>query len=204
MSINLLTRSTLAITGAVFTLGAIAINPAAAARITYDFFFDIPDPNLSGPLTGRFSYDEATEIKVVQTDVMGYPWPVVDQKYEVDSIEFVFQDRVYTEADSLSPIQWHTASFLDGPEGWGPSIQVLSWVTEDFTFRGLYDRERGSTVFYSHGNDGPRYDSEGMFRFSQVEEQPTPVPEPTLLGGLSILGLAGLLGKKRRKAQSVD
>ncbi|MCT7968874.1 PEP-CTERM sorting domain-containing protein [Laspinema sp. D1] len=204
MSANLLTRSTLAITGAVFSLGAIAINPASAARITYDFFFDIGDHNQSSPLTGRFSYDEATEVKEVRPPDMGYPWATVEQRYEVDSIEFLFQDKVYTQADSPSPLQWHTASFLDGPEGWGPLIQVLSWVTEDFTFRGLYDRESGSTHFYSHGNNGPRYNSVRSLVFSRVEEQPTPVPEPTILGGLSVLGFAGLLGKKRRKAQSVD
>ncbi|MCT7993845.1 PEP-CTERM sorting domain-containing protein [Laspinema olomoucense] len=204
MNANLLTRSTLAITGAVFSLGTVVINPASAAGITYDFFFDIGDYNQSSPLTGRFSYDEATEVKVISPPDMGYPWPTVEQRYEVDSIEFLFQDRIYTQADSVAPIQWHTASFLDGPEGWGPSIQVLTWVTEDFTFLGDYYRESGSTHFYSHGNNGPRYNSVGMFRFSKVEEEPTPVPEPTLLGGLSVLGFAGLLGKKRRKAQSVD
>ena len=203
MSANFLTRSTLAITGAVFSLGTLAIHPAHAARITYDFFFDIGDHNQSVPLTGRFSYDATPQVESIYNKIFDEPGVVIYQQYEVDSIEFLFQGQVYTQADSNSPIKWETIRWLN-QEDRRPLEQLLWWETPDFTFRGVSYRDSGSTVFYSHENNGPRYDSVRSLIFSRVEEEPTPVPEPTLLGGLSILGLAGLLGKKRRKAQSVD
>jgi hypothetical protein len=214
MSLNLFTRSTLAMTGALLSVGAVAINPASAARITYDFsgiMYEGPDQYGPLPLTGRFTYDEATEV----TTFAEYFYPmwgfeswesegyeVEIKQYEVDFIEFSFLDQVYvyTQFDPLSPLYW-TVEYLKGEdEPFGKFIEW--WVTGDgyFLFKGERYRFERPTSFYSGGPEwgGP------PLEFSRVKEQPTPVPEPTLLGGLSILGLAGLLGKKRRKAQSVD
>ncbi len=196
MNATLLTRSTLAITGAVFSLGAIAIHPASAARITYDFFISVRD--LSAPLTGRFSYDEATEVNTFYDfGDYGFPpwgvWTYEVKQYEVDFIEFSFLDQVYTQADALSPISF-SMHYADTQE----IGEVLSWETEDFRFTGGgYRMEAVWTGF--QGKKTNLYDSWSV-DFSRVQEEPTSVPEPSILGAFSVVGIAGLLWKKRVKA----
>ncbi|MCT7993844.1 PEP-CTERM sorting domain-containing protein [Laspinema olomoucense] len=202
MSLNLFTRTTLAITGAVFSLGTVAVNPASAARITYDFSVN-NDPSVLGPLRGRLSYDEATEVKSGYEfeDITHSPWGYLrydSYSYKVDFIEFSFFDQVYTQADALSPISLYMG-YTDGHE----MGKVLSWETEDFWFRGWgYRMEAIWTEFYRKTPDGLMFDQ--TVNFSRVQAEPTPVPEPSILGALSVLGLAGLLGKKRVKAQLPD
>ena len=197
MNIKILTRSTLAITGALFSLGTLAINPASAARITYDFFIDVPDH--SEPLTGRFSYDESTEVNTFEEfEPWARPWGLrtyESKQYEVDFIEFSFLDQVYTQADALSPISWTLNYGNDYLVG-----EVLEWKTEDFRFFEGRSRTKTWTYFQSQQPDlGPL-----QVGLSRVKEEPISVPEPTILGGLFIFSLAGLLVKTRRKAQSVD
>ncbi|MCT7954612.1 PEP-CTERM sorting domain-containing protein [Laspinema palackyanum] len=213
MSLNLFTRTTLAMTGTLLSVGTVAINPASAARITYDFSgYTYEGPGGYGPipLTGRFSYDEATEVNtfsVFEDPIRIGPWgshtweiqryEVEVKQYEVDFIEFYFLDKVYTQSDAIYPIYW-TIDYLKGEND--PIGSFLYWATEDFLFKGdRYNLERW-TSFYSAG---PHWTGLPV-EFSRVKEEPISVPEPTLLGGLSVLGLAGLLGKKRRKAQSVE
>ena len=196
MSLNLFTRSTVAITGALVSLGTLAINPASAARITYDFFVSFSD--LSEPLTGRFSYDESTEVNTFYDFKPETVWgfrTYETQQYEVDFIEFSFLDKVYTQSEALSPISWSIHYADDYNVG-----QVLNWKTEDFDFYRIGARIKSWTFFRSQHPDFRG----SQVSFSRVKEEPISVPEPTLLGGLSVLSLAGLLGKKRRKAQSVD
>ncbi|MCT7962918.1 PEP-CTERM sorting domain-containing protein [Laspinema sp. D1] len=198
MSLNLFTRSTLAITGSVFSLGTVAINPANAARITYDFSVNVYSPDGYAPLTGRFSYDEATKNTWgYEVGEEGYPqwgvWVYEGQQYEVDFIEFSFLNRVYTQADALSPIV-----FRMDYANYEEIGKTLYWETEDFSFVGWsYRIEAIGTGF--QGKKTNLYDSWSV-DFSRVQAEPTPVPEPSILGALSVVGLAGLLRKKRVKA----
>ena len=200
MSLNLFTRSTLAITGALVSLGTLAINPASAARITYDFFMNLYGPDgYDAPLTGRFSYDEATEVNTFyEFGEYGFPqwgvWTYEMKQYEVDFIEFSFLDQVYTQADALSPISFRMDYANDNPIG-----EVLSWETEDFRFSGgSYRMEAVWTQF--QGKTPDIYYSWNV-PFSRVKEEPTSAPEPSILGALSVVGLAGLLRKRRGKTQ---
>ncbi|MCT7991564.1 PEP-CTERM sorting domain-containing protein [Laspinema olomoucense] len=205
MSANLFTRSTLAITGAVFSLGAVAINPANAARITYDFSMETYGPDGYTPLTGRFSYDDATESKHILYEYIegeGEPqWGVFlyeSKGYKVDVIEFSFLDKVYTQADAISPISFWMDYANNEKIGTG-----LYWETEDFVFRGWgYRMEAIGTAFYRKTSDGLIF--EQTVNFFPVPEEPTSVPEPSILAAFSVVGLAGLLRKKRIKAQLPD
>ncbi|MCT7975604.1 PEP-CTERM sorting domain-containing protein [Laspinema olomoucense] len=198
MTLNLLTRSTLAITGAVFSLGVIAINPAHAARITYDFSVPTYGPDGYSSFTGRLSYDEATNNGwVYEYEGEDFPqwgvWRYESQQYQVDFIEFSFLDRVYTKADALSSIFLRIDYANRGEIG-----KTLYWETEDFSFVGWsYRMEEMGTGF--QGKKTNLYDDWNV-NFSRVQEEPTPVPEPSILGALSVVGLAGLLRKKRVKA----
>lgn len=198
MSLNLFARSTLAITGAVLTVGTVAINPASAARITYDFFVDFYGPDGYTPLTGRFSYDEATQnTSGYEHEGDGFPqwgvWIYESQEYEVDFIEFSFLDRVYTQADSLSSISFRIDYANHEEIG-----KILSWGTQDFSFEGWsYRIEAIGTTF--HDKTTNFYNSSSV-DFYRVQEEPTSVPEPSILGALSVVSLAGLLRRKRVKA----
>ncbi|MCT7982920.1 PEP-CTERM sorting domain-containing protein [Laspinema sp. A4] len=198
MSLNLWTRSTLAITGTLFSLGTVALNPANAARITYDFSVPTYGSDGYSSLTGRLSYDEATENGwVYEYEGEDFPpwgvWRYESQQYQVDFIEFSFLDRVYTKADALSSILFRIDYASHGELG-----KTLSWETEDFSFvGGSYRMEAIWTEF--HGKKTNFSDS-WTVDFSRVQAEPTPVPEPSILGAFSVLGLAGLLRKKRVKA----
>ncbi|MCT7954611.1 PEP-CTERM sorting domain-containing protein [Laspinema palackyanum] len=198
MTLNLLNRSTLAITGAVFSLGAIAINPASAARITYDFSVNIYGPDGYAPLTGRLSYGEATQNRFVyEYEGEGVPqwgvWIYERQQYEVDFIEFSFLDRVYTQADALSPISFRMDYANHEEIG-----KILDWATEDFRFSG--GSYRIEAVWTEFEDKKTNLYSSWSVDFSRVEEKPISVPEPSILGAFSVVGLAGLLRKKRVKA----
>ncbi|MCT7982918.1 PEP-CTERM sorting domain-containing protein [Laspinema sp. A4] len=204
---NLLTQSTLAITGAVFSLGAVAINPANAARITYDFSVPIYNRNDvfsrdMTPLPGRFSYDDATQITTVyEYEGEGTPqwgiWRYEYHVYEVDFIEFPFLDRVYTQADALSPISLRIEYADEREIG-----KFLSWETEDFSF--IRRSYRSEDLWTEFDSKAPNIYSSRAIDFYRVQEEPTSVPEPSILAALSVVGLAGLLRKKRVKAQLVD
>jgi hypothetical protein len=197
MSVNLLTRSILATTGAVLSLGAVAINPAAAARITYDFSV-LSSTDGSTSFTGRFSYDEATKV-VSQYEYQdpSFGWQTysyVTEEYEIDFIEFSFLDKVYTQADALSPIIWRLKSLNNFPP-----YEILSWETQDFRFVHASHLFFNFTYFLT--NNPYTVDNVAFSRVSRGEEQPTPVPEPSILAAFSVLGLAGLLRKKPVKAE---
>lgn len=215
MSANLLTRSTLAITGAVLSLGTLAINPASAARITYDFDGYFNGSNTSGPLTGRLSYDEATEVKTILYDYTDFheysegqfrpTWGGLishAKRYKIDVIEFPFLDQVYTQADALSEISFWIFYDSDYEVTYDYEVgKVLYWETEDFRFSGRSYREWSWTVFESpKPNFFDYFHSNGSVEFLRVQEEPTSVPEPSILGAFSVVGLAGLLRKKRVKA----
>ncbi len=219
MSANLFTRSTLAITGAVFSLGTVAIHPANAARITYDFDGYFYGSDTSGPLTGRFSYDEATEVKTILHDYREIfkesegqsrpPWGGLishAKRYQIDVIEFSFLDKVYTQADALGEISFSIFYDSDFEVTYNYEVgKILNWETEDFRFSGRSYRESVWTVFESpKPNFFDYFHSDGSVEFSRVQEEPISVPEPSILGALSVVGLAGLLRKKRVKGQSVD
>ncbi|MCT7975605.1 PEP-CTERM sorting domain-containing protein [Laspinema olomoucense] len=219
MSANLFTRSTLAITGAVFSLGAVAIHPANAARITYDFSGYFSGPDKSGPLTGRFSYDEATEVKTILHDSRALyeesegqirpPWGGLishRKRYKIDVIEFPFFNKVYTQADALGEIYFSIVYDSDFVVTYDYEVgEILSWETDDFRFSGRNYREWFWTVFESpKPNFFDYFHSDGSVQFSRVQEEPTSVPEPSIIGALSVVGLAGLLRKKRIKAQLPD
>ncbi|MCT7982919.1 PEP-CTERM sorting domain-containing protein [Laspinema sp. A4] len=219
MSLNLFTRSTLAITGVVFSLGAVAINPAHAARITYDFSGYFSGPDNSGPLTGRFSYDEATEVKTILHDYTKLfeesegrihpPWGGLishAKRYKIDVIEFSFIDQVYTQADALREIYFSIFYDSDFEVTYDYEVgEILSWETDDFRFSGRGYREWVWTVFESpKPNFFDYFHSDGSVQFYRVQEEPTSVPEPSILAALSVVGLAGLLRKKRVKAQLPD
>ncbi len=216
MNLNLFIRSTLAITGAVFSLGTVAIHPANAARITYDFSGDFSGPDKSGPLTGRFSYDEATEVKTIlqdhtqsfeESEGQFIPHRGVltsyRKRYKIDVIEFPFFDQVYTQADALGEIYF--SIFYERYFYLTDDYQVaesLYWETEDFLF-GIRNYYRDYIWTEFEGKNSNLYHSP-YIDFYRVQEEPTSVPEPSILGALSVVGLAGLLRKKRVKAQLPD
>ncbi|MCT7980990.1 hypothetical protein [Laspinema olomoucense] len=216
MTLNLLTRSTLAITGAVFSLGTVAINSANAARITYKFdvsatYYEQIDSIINGQFSrtyktignetfsGWFGYDEATEEKSGYTldDINQSPWGFLtydNYRYQVDTMEFLFRDRVYTLADSFYPVYWRN-DYIDG-EKFGDVLE--GWETEDFGFEtGSYRVEAIWNEFYDKTTPISNY---GSVDFSLLEVTPTSVPEPSMLGALSVVSLAGLLRKTRIKA----
>lgn len=192
MTNNIWQKLAIATTGAVISLGAIAPHSAEAALITYNF----SNPNSfgdyeSGELNGRFTYDDATE---VVTESIGYIGEtIVQRKYDIDSIELLFNGQTYTKEDALSPMSWSIFDVIDGPG------TVLRWETEDFSFSmGSYRTEAVWTNFELKTNGQREWVS--TIEFSRVEDEtPTTVPEPSTIGGLMLLGLGCLARKKVRK-----
>lgn len=161
-------------TGAALSLAVIETNPAQAITITYEF-------STAGS-SGKFSYDDANETRSEFIVPPGIT--VVNLTYPVDEIEFFFNNRTYTKADSTKEPVW---SILAG-EG------RLSWATEDFRFNPASGPSIFGDLFTLFEVDGELPETVG---FRRVEnEPPASVPEPGTVIGLTLLGLGWVSQKK--------
>lgn len=191
MTNNILQKIAGVTAGAIVGLGAIAPHSAEAALITYDFRIPISFENYEpGEVNGRFTYDDTTEVRSESIGWIGET--IVERKYDIHSIDFLFNGKTYTEEDALSPITWSIFNNY-GDEA------VLRWNTEDFLFSlGSYRTIEIWTNFEIKTNGQKEFVS--VVDFSRVEEEaPTTVPEPSAIGGLMVLGLGCLVRKKVRR-----
>ncbi|AOY82453.1 PEP-CTERM sorting domain-containing protein [Moorena producens JHB] len=161
-------------TGAALSIAVIEINPAQAITITYEFS--------TAGFSGKFSYDDANETR--REFVFPPGVTVVELTYPVDEIEFFFNNRTYTKADSTREPVWSILA----EQG------QLSWATEDFRF----NPDSGPSIF---GDLFTGFEADGEFlgtvSFRLVEDEPpASVPEPGTVIGLSLLGLGWLSQRK--------
>ncbi|NEO41289.1 MAG: PEP-CTERM sorting domain-containing protein [Moorea sp. SIOASIH] len=162
-------------TGAALSLAVIETNPAQAITITYEFSTE--------EFSGKFSYDDANETRR-EFDYREPGITVVELTYPVDEIEFFFNNRTYTKADSTREPVWSILA----EQG------QLSWATEDFSF----NPDSGPSIF---GDLFTAFEVDGEFvdtvSFRLVEDEPpASVPEPGTVIGLTLLGLGWLSQKK--------
>jgi hypothetical protein len=184
MAKTLLNTLAIATLSAVLGVSAIEAKPAEAARITYEF-------QTSTDAMGRFSYDESTETRSELQDSRGTI--IVDQSYLIDSIEFFFNNKVYTQADTLEGIDWRIYSYLGGELG--DIGYQLFWRTADFLFQPVTYRDQFAFTSF-HPQEG--YNTSVSFSRVTEPEPPASVPEPGTTAGLSLLGLS-LLWKRKGK-----
>ncbi|NEO11883.1 MULTISPECIES: PEP-CTERM sorting domain-containing protein [unclassified Moorena] len=165
-------------TGAALSLAVIDTNPVQAITITYEF-------STAGS-SGKFSYDDVNEIRrELEPIVPGIP--VIDRTYPIDEIEFFFNNRTYTEADSTKDPVWSVFEGLSGGD-------QFSWSTEDFSFVFANGPGPLPELFTAFEVDGEFVDT---VSFRRVEnEPPASVPEPGTVIGLSLLGLGCLSQRK--------
>ncbi|WP_190506762.1 PEP-CTERM sorting domain-containing protein [Oscillatoria sp. FACHB-1407] len=188
------------------TLGTVAIDaaPAQAAILTYDFTVGIDTPEETLEFDGYFSYDTDIEFEegVFSFTDFSFNFITADE-----------QPRIYT-LDDLVP---ESAIFGAVPVGTPP--QPVNGGDNGFAFGFLVDDEEGELPFsvFVFGfvappsvnnlflqfidGDGEVSDPEEIGTFTRValRETPTDVPEPTVIGGLLLVG-AGLAASKRLKA----
>ncbi|NEO96913.1 MAG: hypothetical protein F6K56_45210 [Moorea sp. SIO3G5] len=161
-------------TGAALSLAVIETNPAQAITITYEF-------STAGS-SGKFSYDDANETRSEFIVPPGIT--VVELTYPVDEIEFFFNNRTYTKADSTREPVWSILA----EQG------QLSWATEDFRFNPASGPSIFGDLFTAFEVDGEFVDTVG-FRLVE-DEPPASVPEADTVIGLSLLGLGWLSNRK--------
>ncbi|NEQ82630.1 MAG: PEP-CTERM sorting domain-containing protein [Moorea sp. SIO2I5] len=166
-------------TGAALSLAVIETNPVQAITITYEFG--------AAGFSGKFSYDDANETRseffASNPDV-----PVIELTYPVDEIEFFFNNRTYTKADStIEPVWSIFTGFAEGEQ--------LHWSTEDFSFTGGNSPAPGFPEFFTLFNIDGEFVETASFRLVE-DEPPASVPEPGTVIGLSLLGLGWLSQRK--------
>ncbi|NEN98605.1 MAG: hypothetical protein F6K50_24770 [Moorea sp. SIO3I7] len=166
-------------TGAALSLAVIDTNPAQAITITYEFSTE--------EFSGKFSYDDANETRR-EFDYREPDITVVELTYPVDEIEFFFNNRTYTKADSTrQPV----LSLFEGAVG---ESEQLSWATEDFRFNPYSGPSIFGDLFTGFEVDGEFVDTAIVRRVEN--ESPASVPEAGTVIGLSILGLGWLSQRK--------
>lgn len=190
MAKKLLEKFTGATTGVVLSLGAIAGQPARAEIVDYDFIVTSHyENNAYQEFRGQLSFDAQSEIVTAEQGWMGKP--IAKRTYQVHAIEFFFNNRIYTEADALSPI---CLSFYETLDEQGT---VLTWETADFYFTlQVYRSEAVWTAFQDKTTAEKQW---GMGWFSPVEEPTAIAPKSTPTAGINRLNLGWLFQNKVRR-----
>ncbi|NEO50282.1 MAG: PEP-CTERM sorting domain-containing protein [Moorea sp. SIO4A3] len=113
---------------------------------------------------------------------------MIEISYPVDEIEFFFNDRTYTKADSTTEPVWLIF------EGAGTG-QQFRWSTEDFSFSAATGPAPSFPEFFTVFEIDGEFVETASFR--RIEnEPPASVPEPGTVIGLTLLGLGWLSQKK--------
>jgi hypothetical protein len=195
----------------ILSLATIETKPANAAIFTYDFTADITRGDFQGnSYKGFFSYDDSQPSSNV----------VPLQPYFAPSkLSFDFIGKTYTEGSLLyrtrypsnPPLSYLTFSnykFVIGPPNFllpDGNLMAAKFLITDFNFIGfgsyLIDLNSDSTfsfLFADKVNMNFISSGGGTWRYTLRNEVPsTSVPEPSMLFGLSTLGLGWLLRKKK-------
>lgn len=177
--------------GVVLSCAAMEANfmkPALAATITYDFTVDVTSGSLAGIQgSGFFSYDDST--------LKGIGLETLRANGGLD-ISFEFSGKTYNETDDINFPNFPMVQFQDS------SLLGLSFLAEEpgFAFQ-IGTPNPAPDVF---GGDEfiygvrPDIDGEGVVSYSS-----RPVPEPSTLSGLAVIGLGLLLRKKLSSSASL-
>lgn len=169
---------------AFFTfMEAASVKPILAATITYDFTLDVTSGSLTGIQgSGFFSYDDST--------LTGIGLETLGDSEEL-SISFNFLGKAYNETDDADFPDFPFVQFQDS------SLLGLSFLTvrnDEFRFQ-IENSDPNPDVL--GGNEftfSSPLDIEGS---GIVNYSLRPVPEPSAISGVVLLGLGGLLLKKR-------
>jgi len=191
-------RQKLAIfTAAAALIAVIDTQTAKAATITYDFTVDIT----SGPLTGTqptgfFSYDDAS-LTGVGLETVGLNDGL--------SISFNFLGETYSETDDAGVPDYPIVQFQDRSllglnfnVFYAPSFQSFAIADEANVSTGEIGLGAGNVFAY---DTDPSVQFEGL---GTVTYSARPIPEPSSVVGLSVLGLGLILKRgtfcRKRKA----
>ena len=166
-------------------------SPVQAAEMTFDFTVDIAD----GPLSGR----QFTGSTTFDTD------EVVSGSIEQPEIRFNFLDKIFTEADDID----FFFGLFPTVEFEGERFLGINYVVDESAFFNPVDIPGETSAFgffpSFFGDDPATFDystQDGNFFFEGVvtyTERTAPVPEPSILAALLMLGTG--LGLTHRKQQ---
>lgn len=188
-----------AATGTAISMTLMGVQPAQAASLIYDFTVDVTSgPLVGNQYTGSFTYDD---------NALGNG---LEPFFEVDTFNFQFANRTYTETDLVvpRPLKINGGEVIVGPSG-TPIVTAKGGVLEFFNFTSdptarpfffLFGRENpvtlASFVYGMEMDPSGGQLGEGTLTFAAV-------PEPgSMLGIGAAIGFGWLLKFRSRQKHS--
>lgn len=205
---NIFRVLSVAVTGAALSWAAVEVPTAQAAILTYDFSVDVANGPLSGDtFIGWFSFDD-TRFTGVGREVFDVPNDGLRIEYSFLGEVFDQNDESFEIFDRIPPVP--SVAFNDGilaglsyrvDEVRGTNLTPIPDPVQDFTilesgfgYRTTDDAiSLGGTVEYELRQTPP----------AEPSPQPTAVPEPGIVLGLSSFGLAWFLRNRVSLSQSI-
>lgn len=187
MTSNLSTKLAIATAGVCLSFAAFAVNSAQAATITYEFTTTTFSENF---LKGKFSYDEAAATpvdnqtgvtRVDEEDIFDFSFTYLGESFTKEDVNFNYPDLLLIDGSPSEQIE-----LTQG----GLYFSYIGRMSESFVIKG------GEANNAFEGDDFAAY-----VTYTKVESPTTSVPEPSVIAGLAVFGLAGLMKKKLASSQ---